>query len=138
LTPAELIACRQALGLTQTALVRRLDVSSNTLARWERGEVSIGNPALVRLGLDRLIYPVLLDGATQHTQWPTDPSLQSRRTFPLPPTRLVGRERDQEVLDDLLRRELRFLTLTGPGGVGKTPLAISVAEKLQQSFEHGA
>src|SRR3972149_2659119 len=52
--PAELRARRQSLNLTQRALAQALDVSRNTVARWERGELTIGNPAMLLLALERL------------------------------------------------------------------------------------
>src|SRR5262245_52829921 len=54
MTPAELCAQRQALHLSQAALAGMLGVTRNTLARWERGDLPISKPVLVRLALERL------------------------------------------------------------------------------------
>src|SRR5688572_29839075 len=59
--------------------------------------------------------------------------------LPLPLTTLVGREREHAGSVDLLcRDEVRLVTLTGPGGVGKTRLSIELAFHLQDRFPDGA
>jgi len=57
----------------------------------------------------------------------------------LPPvlTRFFGRQQESARLVDLLsRRTVRLVTLTGPGGVGKTRLAIEVAHRMAGVFAH--
>ena len=59
-------------------------------------------------------------------------------TLPPQPTRLIGREDELALLRALLSQgEVRLLTLTGPGGVGKTRLAIAVAEQVQGCYPAG-
>jgi predicted ATPase/class 3 adenylate cyclase len=58
--------------------------------------------------------------------------------LPVPATPLVGREREAAAVTDLVLGEgVRLVTLTGPGGVGKSRLAMEVARRLGPAFADG-
>jgi len=60
-----------------------------------------------------------------------------RDNLPKPPGDLVGREKESHELADLVARRRGVVTLTGPGGVGKTRLALHVAAGLLEQFPDG-
>ena len=61
----------------------------------------------------------------------------SNTNLPRPASSLIGREREREALTGMLQNGSRLVTLTGPGGSGKTRLALEVAAELVPAFAAG-
>src|SRR5207237_3187112 len=69
---------------------------------------------------------------------PIRAATQTSALLPAAMTPLIGREQAMQLVTERLRQpEVRLLTLLGPGGVGKTRLALEVARSLQASFADG-
>jgi predicted ATPase len=67
------------------------------------------------------------------------PAQRQRFTLPGDATTFVGRTAEVDELRVLLGRDdVRLVTLTGPGGIGKTRLALRVAAEVAPSFDEGA
>jgi predicted ATPase len=69
---------------------------------------------------------------------PRSQTLRGRRSLPASSTSLFGRERAIDEVAGLLERpDVALVTLTGPGGIGKTRLALAVGERLRDRFDAG-
>jgi predicted ATPase len=89
------------------------------------------------LGLDPGEELQLLEQQVLRHEVPAVPPPARRGNLPVPLTRLVGRERDMDAVGGLLG-EARLVTLTGPGGSGKTRLAIEAAARAADRFRDSA
>ena len=79
------------------------------------------------------------DATLEPQAQPAAPSVLGEHRLPVPPNRTIGREHELGVIAERLRAgSVRLLTLSGPGGVGKTRLALEAARALQADFVDGA
>ncbi len=144
MTPDEFGQRRRRLGLSQAQLGEALGVSRNTVARWERGELTLGSPELVTLALERLEQAAASrDGRpTPTVHMMVGARERGRRhgqllhNLPLELNEFVGRGSEVTEVRGLLGNT-RLLTLTGAGGIGKTRLALRLAREVLADFADG-
>ena len=96
----------------------------------------LGERRLKDLQRPERIYQLVAPGLP--SEFPPLKTLDPRNNLPAQTTPLVGREDElREARELLLRDEKRLLTLTGPGGIGKTRLALQIASELVDAFADG-
>jgi len=100
------------------------------------GTIDLGSHRLRGLARAERIFQILADGLER--DFPPLRSLDALpNNLPVPVTSFIGRERETEAVKASLA-QVRLLTLMGPGGTGKTRLAIEVAMGLVEKFADGA
>ncbi len=147
---------RRALDLTQEALARCAHCSVSAIRKIEADErrpsretaEALANclqippaerPAFLKAArTDHLNVETLNVGTLNVDLSSSPPALHSRSSLPIPLTPLLGREHELANITRLLQsQECRMLTLIGPGGIGKTRLALAAALAQQGDFRDG-
>ena len=133
---------RMAAGLTQEALAERASLSTRAVSDLERGL----SRAPRYDTLDLLTRAMNLEAEPRAALFaaarPAVPRENAKaaplQVLPFPPTALLGREQEiAQALGFLQERGVCLLTVTGPGGVGKTRLALEIAHNLRAGFADG-
>jgi len=124
---------------TQVYVATMIGTSDVEVSRWETG---VTEPTLYfREKLCELFgtTPEALGFVSSPETGPQERTTRLPGHLPVPLTSLIGREQEVAEVCELIRRaKSRLLTLTGPGGVGKTHLALHIANELQKDFTDGA
>lgn len=142
---------RHALDLSREDLAHQISCSVSLVEKIETGERRPSRQIAVlladRLGIPADQQPEFISFARSVPDsvaaLPTDQAFGAALQhpcpqLPMPTTALIGRTRELAELAALLARsDCRLITLVGPGGIGKTQLALQAARQAQR-FEHGA
>ena len=122
-----------------TAMIAELQTEGTDSYRTFRTPRELGR--LVRDDLALLLserFAAATGRADRSASPASDGDRRGPRSLPVASTSLIGREQDiVEVSNLLAKPEVRLVTLTGPGGIGKTRLAIAVGERLDDRYPQG-
>ncbi|MEV4262088.1 tetratricopeptide repeat protein [Kribbella sp. NPDC049584] len=130
---------RREAGLSQEALAERAGLSVDAIAALERGRRRAPRAHTLRLLADALrLGDPDRSRLTAAARKEADTTRTPMRQPPAPANELIGRTTELTATSRLLgQRITRLLTLTGPGGVGKTRLTLALANEVADSFQDG-
>ena len=131
---AQLKALRETAGFTQEELATIAGLSVHGVSALERGERRRPHVETVRAICAALdLTGAARDALLRSARTPADAAVDELGGFslPLPLTTLLGRDADVQTLGQWLTDPVgRLITLTGPGGAGKTRLALEIAHTI--------
>jgi predicted ATPase/class 3 adenylate cyclase len=111
-------------------------LSKTTRELAEADLLDLGEHRLKDLSAPQRLYQLMVEGLP--AEFPPPRTLENRPTnLPVQPTPLIGRTRELSELAELLAGPARLVTLTGPGGSGKTRLALQAAAEAIEGFKEG-
>ncbi len=133
---------RESAGLSQHALAERAYMSERAIRYLENGTSRPYPDTLRRLAdalaltaEQRAMLVEMIPSARASAPEPGEQPGAQLRALPIPPTPLIGRAHAVAAVTALLHAPaVRLVTLTGPGGTGKTRLALAVAATLGDAF----
>jgi predicted ATPase/transcriptional regulator with XRE-family HTH domain len=149
---------RSLEGLSQEQLAERSGLSTRQISDLERGLRTMPRLETIRMlaeglalgdedrsqlllaarpGIQAISERMAAEARAADAHSPSDEDL--RIAPPIPPTAMIGRDDEiDRLLSLLLDSDCRLITVTGPGGVGKTRLALEVARRAAPNFTWGA
>ena len=126
---AKQVAELVALGLTNREIAQRLFLSERTI-EWHVEQI------MNRLGFTSRSQIAAWIARVDSGSSVRVPGAKVRGNLPAPLTSFVGRQPDLAAAGQLVAAH-RLVTVTGPGGAGKTRLALKLAEQLQPGYADG-
>lgn len=149
---------RKAFDLTQEDLAERVGCSLVMIRKIE-SDARRPSRQIAELLAEQLLIPVeerpafiqaaRAEGRVERIQSPIDQPIMAPSTpagepdgptysLPVPLTPLIGRAQQLEQVQAWLKSdEIRLVTVSGPGGIGKTRFALEVAAQMRGQFSHG-
>lgn len=131
-------AARHEANLTQAQLAERAGISERGVSDIERGVIATPNMSTMRALAEALRLPDTMLDELFSARGPRTRRHRARSMRPIrvPVTRLVDRVDDVAAVTRLVCAPgTRLVSLLGPGGVGKTRLALAVAKELERRFD---